>query len=257
MTRAYQARCFTPGCFPTTWKKGPVAPTGGARQRTQPSLSSARPLTVGKQAGETKEAIKIKIQLSCLSILPAPELWVPAVCPRRGCVSPEGTSPGTAGCADSPVQGNTCRQAQPAAALPALTAHGCFPFHQKALISPTLGRKAPGQSPPAPSRGARQCLGLWPVALGTRKARHLPACSSLSSRSFSCLCLWPGGNVCQGQVPLCGRQSRSCGQAGRHRWPLPKESTGMKGHCASPCPPALSWHDRASYILPKVSHRAD
>jgi len=106
-----------------------VAPISGARQRTQPSLSSARPPTAGKQAGKTKETIKIKIQPSCLLLPPALELGAPAVCLRWGCVSPEGTSPGTLGaqtalCRETPTGRHT-----PAAALPALTANGCFPLH--------------------------------------------------------------------------------------------------------------------------------
>lgn len=123
MTSACPARCFAPGCFPTTPLLGKW--TGDARQwgqagDTQPLLSSTRPLTTGKQVGKTKEAIKIKIQPSCLPLPPAPEVRAPAASLRWGCMSSEGTFPGIAGCADTPVQGKSCRQAR-ASSSPACT----------------------------------------------------------------------------------------------------------------------------------------
>lgn len=123
---------------------------------TQPSLCSTWPLTVGNQAGNTKEAIKIKTQPSCLPLPPAPELWAPAVCLRW---EMEGTSPGIAGCTDTPVQGNCCGQAHTGSRPACTYSQRLFPSSLKGSDFPELGQKSPWSKFPAPSGGVQQCLG--------------------------------------------------------------------------------------------------
>lgn len=94
----------------------------GPGKDTQHPPSSTQPLTVGKEAGKTKEAIKIKVQTSCLPLPPVPELQGLAFCQCWGDVAPEGTSLGIARYADTPWKETPAGRHTLTAALPAPTA---------------------------------------------------------------------------------------------------------------------------------------